>query len=119
MRARPPKAGHRRQNQGGSPGFRPRAPSPTGPGAPATTAGKIHGHVPSPSVARHLLLYGTHPVTAAWLNPERMCRHLYGLAGAMEAFAPVIAEATRAGLKRPAPIILDRDALDRLTPQNS
>lgn len=70
-------------------------------------------------MARHLLLYGTHPVTAAWLNPERKCRHLYGTQAALEAFAPAIAEAVSAELSRPAPIALDRDALDRLPPPGS
>jgi len=70
-------------------------------------------------VARHLLLYGTHSVAAAWLNPARACHHLYGLRTSLDAFATIIGKAASAGLKRPAPIVLDRDALDRLLPPGS
>jgi 23S rRNA (guanosine2251-2'-O)-methyltransferase len=65
------------------------------------------------------MLYGVHPVTAAWLNPERTCRHLYATAHAAAAFAPVLERAAQAQLKRPPPITVERDAIERLLPQGA
>jgi 23S rRNA (guanosine2251-2'-O)-methyltransferase len=77
---------------------------------------KVQGTVPTPSVGRGLMLYGVHPVTAGWLNPERNCRHLYGTPPALAAFADTIDEAQRLGLPRPPPIAVDRDAIERMLP---
>jgi 23S rRNA (guanosine2251-2'-O)-methyltransferase len=62
------------------------------------------------------MLYGVHPVTAAWLNPDRSCRHLYATAQALTAFAPTVQQAAALKLKRPAPIVVERDGIDRLLP---
>jgi len=81
------------------------------PAAPAPRAG-----LPAPSVARAHLLYGAHAVAAAWLNPERICRHLYGSAAALEGFAATLARAGSLQLRRPQPIVADREAIERLLP---
>ncbi len=75
--------------------------------------------MPGPSVSRALLLYGIHAVTAAWLNPERSCRHLYATPHAAGAFAPTLERAASLGLKRPRPLLLERDAIDRLLPSGA
>lgn len=65
------------------------------------------------------MIYGMHPVVAAWLNPERRCLHLYAADSALAAFAPTLERAKTAGIKRPAPVSVDREALDRLLPQGA
>jgi 23S rRNA (guanosine2251-2'-O)-methyltransferase len=81
-----------------------------------TAASHAGGGVPAPSVGRALMLYGIHAVTAAWLNPDRPCRHLYGTAQALAGFAPIIADAAARGLKRPPPITVEREAIEKLLP---
>jgi len=85
---------------------------------PPKPAAAAHS-IPSPSVARHALLYGVHAVSAAWLNPGRICRHLYVTDGGIGELRPALDRAAAAGLTRPQPIIVDRDALDRLLPQGA
>jgi 23S rRNA (guanosine2251-2'-O)-methyltransferase len=68
------------------------------------------------SRSRAQLLYGIHPVTAAWLNPQRRCLRLYATATALAEFRPVLEQAAGLGLKRPAPTAIERDGLDRLLP---
>jgi len=112
MRKPPP-----RPKPSGNPGERheispkSRNPAPARPGAPV-----LRTALPAPSVARAQLLYGIHAVTAAWLNPERVCRHLYGSAGALAAFADSLSQADALRLRRPAPIVAERDAIERLLP---
>jgi 23S rRNA (guanosine2251-2'-O)-methyltransferase len=65
------------------------------------------------------MLYGVHAVSAAWLNPERQCRHLYGTLPALTALAPVIDKAQALGLKRPTPVVAERDAVERMLPQGA
>jgi 23S rRNA (guanosine2251-2'-O)-methyltransferase len=65
------------------------------------------------------MLYGVHPVSAAWINPERQCRHLYGTPPALAAFQPMIEKAQALGLKRPAPITVERDAIERILPSGA
>jgi 23S rRNA (guanosine2251-2'-O)-methyltransferase len=65
------------------------------------------------------MLFGVHPVTAAWLNPDRACRHLYGTQPALASFAATLDKARAAGIRRPEPVTVDRDAMERLLPQGS
>jgi 23S rRNA (guanosine2251-2'-O)-methyltransferase len=127
MRTPPSKSRPFRRGRSGPESERPRQPGPPrGPrqeqardavSRPSPSRPSPSGaSVPAPSVARNLLLYGAHPVAAAWLNPERRCLHLYGVRGALDEFAPTLERAAAAGLKRPAPIEIDRDALDRMLP---
>jgi len=74
------------------------------------------GNLPRPSVAPALMLYGIHPVSAAWTNPERQCRHLYATPPALASFQPVLDRARDMGLKRPAPVVADRDTIERMLP---
>jgi len=73
----------------------------------------------APLAGRAQLLYGIHAVTAAWLNPRRSCRRLYATRSAIAAFAPTLGKAEQSGLKRPEPVIVEREALERLLPQGA
>ena len=75
--------------------------------------------VPRPSVDRALMLYGIHAVGAAWLNPDRPCRHLYGTPPALAALEATISQAEKLGLKRPTPIVTDRDTIEKMLPLGS
>ncbi len=77
---------------------------------------RASGSVPPPSVGRALMLYGIHAVTAAWLNPDRASRHLYGTPPALAALEPAMAQAKSQGLKRPAPIATDRETIEKMLP---
>ena len=55
-------------------------------------------------------------MAAAWLNGERRCHHLYATVSALAELGPVLAQAAASGLKRPAPVAMDRETLDRLLP---
>jgi 23S rRNA (guanosine2251-2'-O)-methyltransferase len=97
--------------QGKPPERGSRSPRPSQPGG-----GRADGGLPKPSVGPALMLYGVHAVGAAWLNAERQCRHLYGTPPALAALAPVIEKAKALGLKRPAPIMAAREAIERMLP---
>lgn len=62
------------------------------------------------------LLHGLHAVQAAWLNPQRQCHQLWLTAAATGSFAPVLAAASAAGLRRPPPQTVERTMLDGLLP---
>ncbi len=100
-------------------GDKPAGDRPSKPGAGGNRSGpppRPPGTVPAPSVGRALMLYGVHAVTAAWLNPERPCRHLYATPPALAAFTPIMDRAAALGLKRPAPTPVEREAIERLLP---
>lgn len=59
-------------------------------------------------------LWGTHAVTAAWLNPDREIKALYITANMLESFKAIIKEA--ASLDRPQPQIIDKREMDRMLP---
>ncbi len=59
-------------------------------------------------------LWGTHAVTAAWLNPDREVKALYITDAMLESFRSVMKEA--AGLQRPEPQIIDKKEMDRMLP---
>ncbi|MCC7305913.1 MAG: 23S rRNA (guanosine(2251)-2'-O)-methyltransferase RlmB [Alphaproteobacteria bacterium] len=64
-------------------------------------------------------LFGFHAVREAWLNPERTIEALYLTdAGAAE-FAAVQEEAAQKGIKRPAPVSIEKDRLERMLQRNS
>ena len=67
-------------------------------------------------MTRRLLYFEYQPVSAAWTNPERQCRHLYGTPPALASFQPVLDRAKDMGLKRPATVVTDRDAIERMLP---
>ena len=62
------------------------------------------------------LLHGFHAVQAAWLNPQRQCHQLWLTTAGTASFAPVLAAASAAGLRRPAPQTVERTMLDGLLP---
>jgi len=88
-----------------------RAESPSR-GAPAEA-------MAGPTTGKHNLLYGLHTVAAAWINPARRVRGLYVTEGGLAALAPALARAAEDGLERPAPVVVEREALDRMLPAGS
>ncbi|MEA1675783.1 23S rRNA (guanosine(2251)-2'-O)-methyltransferase RlmB [Nitrospirillum sp. BR 11163] len=62
------------------------------------------------------MLYGQHPVVAAWTNPERRCKALLATPAGLELMTGAFAQAAAAGLTRPEPTVVEREALDRLLP---
>ncbi len=104
---RPPEARNDRRND-----RRPPPPRNT----TAETANRDDPAAIKHSRSRAQLLYGVHPVSAAWLNPERRCLRLYATATALAEFRPILEQAAGLGLKRPAPTAIERDGLDRLLP---
>ncbi len=115
--SKPPRKPHRPFDPSRRPGERP---SGKAGGRdfqrPKPAASLRDGAIPRPSVAPALMLYGVHPVSAAWLNPERQCRHLYGTPPALDALQPVLDKAKNMGLKRPVPVVAERDAIERMLP---
>ena len=64
-------------------------------------------------------LYGHHAVREALLNPQRRVQALYVTADQAEAYQGLVHDARRAGLTRPDPTSVTREALDRLFPEGS
>ncbi|HYG88883.1 MAG TPA: 23S rRNA (guanosine(2251)-2'-O)-methyltransferase RlmB [Azospirillum sp.] len=62
------------------------------------------------------LLYGLHPVAAAWANPERRCRRLLVTDSGRAALAEVLERTRAAGIARPDPTPAERADLERLLP---
>ncbi len=71
------------------------------------------GNTPRPS------LFGFHAVREAWLNPARTIHALYVTDHSAGGFEPVVAEAKKAGLRRPNPIMADKKHLEKLLPQGA
>ncbi|MCB1651358.1 MAG: 23S rRNA (guanosine(2251)-2'-O)-methyltransferase RlmB [Alphaproteobacteria bacterium] len=64
-------------------------------------------------------LYGFHAVREAWLNPARNVQALYVTEQAKSGFEAVLREAQKKGLRRPAPTILDKKALEKMLPSGA
>ncbi len=64
-------------------------------------------------------LFGVHAVTEAWANPKRHVHELYITDKALDGFDKALKLAHDRGLKRPAPQIIDKSALDSATPTGS
>lgn len=79
---------------------RPEKPAPHRENRPASSGG--------PKLK--IDLFGTHAVTEAWKNPQRFIHALYITETALAAF-PV-----KTGAKRPAPIIVSKEQLDKALP---
>jgi 23S rRNA (guanosine2251-2'-O)-methyltransferase len=75
-----------------------------------------HQKPASTQTARPGLLFGLHPVAAAWTNPERRVHRLLATEAALAGLAPVIEQAKAAKIQRPAPTLVERTDLDRLLP---
>lgn len=61
------------------------------------------------------ILFGTHAVEAAWLNGTRKINRLYVTQNALGAFEGKIKAASKAGLPRPKPEVVEGKTLDKLT----
>lgn len=64
-------------------------------------------------------LFGFHAVAEAWLNPKRNIEALFITAQAADGFAETIHKAKSAGLKRPDPVKIDKDSLDKILPNGA
>lgn len=64
-------------------------------------------------------LYGFHAVREAWLNDERVIRALYLTESSFKGFEEVLLLARQKGLRRPEPIILDKNRFDKMLPQGA
>ena len=120
MRVPPPKSRQPRPSRpqaGSAPGRQPAAA--VMPNRAPSRAPDTRDALPNPSVARNLLLYGLHPVAAAWTNPARRCLHLYATPAGLAARGPALERAAAAGLKRPQPQPIDRIVLDRMLPADA
>ena len=70
-------------------------------------------HIPRPS------LYGFHAVREAWLNDERRIEALLITKQAAGGFEQTLREADKAGLNRPAPMIVDKQELEKALPRGA
>lgn len=61
-------------------------------------------------------LFGVHAVTAALLNPDRVCRRLWATDAGAASVADALSRAAAAGRRAPDVRIVDRERLDRLFP---
>ena len=88
-----------------NPGMRPIAQSVNrGPGLPGPGPLPHRTAIPAGTI----LLYGTHAVTAAWVNPRRRIRALFAAA---DAWSRLAAGTPPAGVARPEPVRLGGPAL--------
>lgn len=93
----------------GRPGFRkPQQDKRPGASVPSRPSGpKINANI-----------YGFHALAAAWINPERDFSALYLTEPSRAGFEPVLAQAAALGLKRPAPVTVEKADLDRALPDS-
>lgn len=64
-------------------------------------------------------LYGYHAVSAAWLNPNRNIHAFYLTEQALKGVQPLLDNAVKTGLKRPAPSLVDKKQIDKILPHGS
>jgi len=64
-------------------------------------------------------LYGSHAVAEAWLNEDRVIEALYCTQNALEGFDPFFARATKIGIQRPSPTIMEKTQLDKALPSGA
>jgi 23S rRNA (guanosine2251-2'-O)-methyltransferase len=91
---------------------------PRQPPRPSPHSGQPPRHQkPAPTQsARPGLLFGLHPVAAAWTNSERRVHRLLATEAALAGLATAIEQAKAAKIDRPAPTLVERTDLDRLLP---
>lgn len=92
-----------------------RGPAPRG-GSPSGSQSGPQGGARRGGGAQGVLLYGLHPVAAAWVNPERRCHRLLATESGLTALEPVLAQAKARGLNRPGAMPVERVDLDRMLP---
>lgn len=95
----------------------PQRPARTPPARPQKDRADSRPRDPArTAAAANGLLYGLHPVAAAWTNPQRRCRRLLVTEAAQGMLEEALAAARQRGLDRPPPTITDRGEIDRLLP---
>ncbi|WP_366657340.1 23S rRNA (guanosine(2251)-2'-O)-methyltransferase RlmB [Fodinicurvata sp. EGI_FJ10296] len=75
--------------------------------------------VASPEPVDETAIYGHHAVAEAWTNPGRKIRHLVATRAALDALNDQIQAASAAGLRRPAPEIVQRATIDARLPEGT
>ncbi|HYD30794.1 MAG TPA: 23S rRNA (guanosine(2251)-2'-O)-methyltransferase RlmB [Azospirillaceae bacterium] len=102
--------------------FKPPSP-PKGIPDKAATKASSHGAAKgaagrrsSPDDHRPPLLWGLHPVAAAWINPNRRCRRLLVTDSGLSSLSDTLERGQSLGLPRPEPTVMDRHEIDRLVP---
>lgn len=75
-----------------------------------------HTHVPKLTGP---LLWGFHPVAAAWLNPQRGIVRLLVTDTGLESFQATIDEAKALGIRRPRPEVIDKAQFERMMPSSA
>ena len=93
-----------------------RGPAPRGGSPSGSQSGAQGGGRRGAGGAHGVLLYGLHPVAAAWVNPERRCHRLLATESGLTALEPVLAQARARGLTRPGATPVERVDLDRMLP---
>ncbi len=64
-------------------------------------------------------LYGFHAVSEAWLNDARQIDALYATEQGLKSFETIIEQASRHGLTRPTPTLIDKNTLEKILPQGA
>lgn len=64
-------------------------------------------------------LYGFHAVREAWLNPERQIHALYINDQSIKDFEETIKEGQNRGLRRPHPVMVEKQKLDSMLPKGA
>ncbi len=67
----------------------------------------------APKSKSHANIWGVHAVSEAWLNPERQIKALYITEQALRNFDNTLAKSK--SLSRPAPTVIDKNEIDRMT----
>lgn len=88
------------------------------PASPTSAGNSSHESAPKHSPSG-FMLWGTHPVTEAWVNPRRRIFRLWLTAEAAERMAPALEQSKTEGLARPNPAIVDRAAISALLPPDA
>ncbi len=82
---------------------------------PQANAAAHKPHTHAPKLAR-AGLYGFHAVAEAWLNEDRDVQALYATDQGLKSFEEVLQRARARGLKRPAPLEIDKNQLEKALP---
>ncbi|NBX66617.1 MAG: 23S rRNA (guanosine(2251)-2'-O)-methyltransferase RlmB [Proteobacteria bacterium] len=92
---------------------------------PRERDGKTHfkrddrpAHIPVPKLVGPLL-WGFHPVAAAWLNPQRGIVRLMVTDTGLESFQATLDEAKALGIRRPRHELIDKAQFERMMPSSA
>ena len=78
-----------------------------------------HSNKPAENKGPRASLYGFHAVRAAWLNPGRDVHTLYITDQTLKGFEETLREGKAKGLRRPQPVVVDKNKLESLLPKGA